>query len=437
MKIHRYKFSDVILTLVFFLVLIFSSYAIEYSSLLVCLSILCVSGVFLERGFLFLVLLMGVYLIIGFAPLSSYRGEMQSQTVWVYILFLLGLFGSILFFAPSRSYKIRRDKLIWTRRAERFFALHLVLIWLGVFYLYMVYGNILINQDERFSISPSVSYLVKSGLYSAIYIVCVKGVGSWKEVIKYILLPVVPSILIGSRGNVVIFMMAVGIYYFLIGRGVSLRAFMTAVGWAGLAFFIISGIFYLRRSGDGAFISVDELIYSYFYSDDYFSYVIAPLHVAFRETIGITNRIVTSGLSNEITSYPLLFADIYTVLPGEQVAAGRALGEMMGVIGGGGLTPGIVGGVFLDYGSGGVLLAAIVVGVVLSYLRRQSFYSSFWLVVFCLSIAQFFHLFHRGFLKPEYVLAYIIIFFYYRLTLREDSRKNENFTRSLSVTSKR
>ncbi|MDP2228897.1 MAG: hypothetical protein Q8J78_15630 [Moraxellaceae bacterium] len=412
-KVFFLKLVLATLLVIAFAASIFSS---QYDVLLISLSVVCALGLFLEKGFILLAVVLGVYLIIGFAPISLYRGEMKAETVSAYILFIFPFYLSILFLSWIRDRKVPSISLAWGGRAETIFYAHMLVVWSGTVYVYVAYGNVFLNQDGRFFINPLVGYVVKSGLYAAIYVACVRRLRSFKDFFVYVFLPIAPTILIGSRGNVVAYVMAVGLYYFLISGRVSIKGYAKSVAVIMLVFFVVTGIFYLRRSGEGAFITVDELIYSYFHDDGYVSYILAPFHVAFRETIGLANRVITVGIVNEVTSYPLFVADMVTVLPGEQVAAGRALGEMMGVIGDGGLTPGLIGGIFLDYGHAGVIFAAVMLGLVLAFLRKLSTHSHYWLIVFCVTIAQFVHLFHRGFVKPEYFLSYLIIYLYYHLT---------------------
>lgn len=75
-----------------------------------------------------------------------------------------------------------------------------------------------------------------------------------------------------------------------------------------------------------------------------------PLHIVFRETVGLSNRIITKGQRTSPNSPPLFLADLYTLFPCDERAAGEGLGQLFGTVQSGGLTPGHLGGTYINYG---------------------------------------------------------------------------------------
>ncbi|MFG6551034.1 hypothetical protein ACGYLV_18480 [Sulfitobacter sp. M21595] len=237
-----------------------------------------------------------------------------------------------------------------------------------------------------------------------------------------------PPVMIGSRGTAVIAIVA---YVIALlhknGGGVDFRTFVfknksyLMYALSGLA--IISVLFYLRRGGDSGFAAIDVIMHHYFDYDNVFVRAILPFYLGFKETIGLSTTIITDQISNTINPYPLLFADLFTVLPGENLAAGQTLSRIFGATQDGGLTPGLLGGIYIDYGSVSIFGFGII-GLLLCWMQRSVASSPYFIIIYAQVITQAIHLFHRGFFKPEYVTSIVIACFYYvlchRVILRYD-----------------
>ena len=155
-----------------------------------------------------------------------------------------------------------------------------------------------------------------------------------------------------------------------------------------------------------------------------------PLYASFRETIGLANVIVKNDYHNMETQYPLFVAELYTILPGKQPAPGQIIGGFVGKNLDGGLTPNLLGGLYMDFGVYAIFGCMIFI-IIINFFYKKAIFNEYYKILYVVSLTQFFHLFHRGFLKPEYVMAYIIIFFYFFIL----KIKDENSTHSLSVPS--
>lgn len=357
------------------------------------------------------------YLSIGLLNISSWRGYITVEVLHLYAWAIYLFFAPILVFA-----RVRRELEPIRSEGQQFtkiiIAAHIAVSLVAVAYIYVSIGNVLLNQSLRFRIPTGLEYTVKSVLPIAAII-------PFLEIKrKFILLLAVlaPAVLIGSRGTAVVATLAyvLSSIYFMGGR-FSVRDFVLEnrkyLYYMIFAVGIVVVLFYLRRSGQTELASVDVVIAHYFDYDNFFVRSILPFYLGFKETTGLTTRIVMDGVVNELNPNPLFFADLFTVLPGGNVAAGQTLARIFGASEAGGLTPGLLGGVYIDYGVGG-LVFFLVFGFCFVFIDRFMQSSPYFIVVYAQVITQFIHLFHRGFLKPEYVTAIIIAGFYFVLCYR-------------------
>lgn len=375
-------------------------------------------GLSLNSGFKFLVTILFLYMFLGLLPISTYRGVISIDTykayaTFFYVLVLSSfLFGNIfknINFAAGK----KNNRLQMNEAGLSLVNLFIIISWLATVLIYFKHGNILLNQELRFTISPFYALIAKSGLYMAFILLCTSGFGLFRsfEFNSKFLLLIMPTLLIGSRGNLVLLALAYMLFLFMSDDpGLKVKLTKKRIGVIAFAVLcMVNVVFYLRRDGSGSFISADEILLAYFFNDGWITYIVMPLHLAFRETIGITNGLIERNLFNYVLDYPLVFAELLTVLPGEQLSPGAALGQIIGVVGGGGLTPGLIGGIYLDYGLSGLILAGFLFGFLFSILALMAGKGDFWVLINVITIVQFIHFYHRGFLKVEYLMPYLII----------------------------
>ncbi|WP_394157429.1 hypothetical protein [Vibrio campbellii] len=297
-------------------------------------------------------------------------------------------------------------------------SIHLVIVYFSVLTVYVLYGNVLLNQTIRFLIPTSLEYIIKSALPVAALIPMLK----YKNKAILLILIILPAILIGSRGTAVVSILSylISDMYFKFG-GFDVYKIVNKnkkfILYSLLALFVIISGFYLRRGGNSDLSSVDVLMSYYFDYDNILIRVILPFHLGFKETIGLSNRVVVESIVNNINVHSLFFADLFTILPGERLAAGQTLGRIFGTVEGGGLTPGLVGGIYIDYKMFTPLFF-LFFGVSFYFLESKLYTSPLFILVYSQIIVQFIHLFHRGFLKPEYITSVLIAYFYYFLCHR-------------------
>lgn len=114
------------------------------------------------------------------------------------------------------------------------------------------------------------------------------------------------------------------------------------------------------------------------------------------------------------------------MLPGKRAAPGDVLSRVLYVGDyAGGITPGVIGGLYLDFGYWLVPMLFIT-SFFIYFLYRKSLNSDMYKILYVITIAQFFHIYHRGFFKPEYLFSYTIILFYiYIASLKSTSQTEE------------
>ena len=142
-----------------------------------------------------------------------------------------------------------------------------------------------------------------------------------------------------------------------------------------------------------------------------------PIYFNLRETVGLTNRIIVNNLHNTQSEIPLFFLELITFLPGKQISPGILFGNMVGKTQAGGLTPGMIGGLYLDFGYLCIIIPAFIVFIIGLLSFKAIANDNYKLIVTLLSV-QFMHLYHRGFLKLEYLFAFAILFIYISFSMR-------------------
>ena len=159
--------------------------------------------------------------------------------------------------------------------------------------------------------------------------------------------------------------------------------------------------------------------------------MILPLYLNLRETVGIANQIIIEDLKvgNVI---PMFFLELFTILPGKQMSPGITLGNLIGKSGDAGLTPGIIGGAYLDIGYLTVFVPVLLI-LFITYFYKKSFIDDNFKVIYVLSLIQFFHVYHRGFLKLEYFMSFLIIFVYLSMSGSFKLFNNEDTSHSIPI----
>ncbi len=393
---------------------VFESYEFIYAILI---SFLLICTLMVRNYLRIFIFFMTFYLSIGLLNISTWRGYTTVETIVLYAWVTYLILAPILVLS-YRQIDIPFQMAHQQRLLKLVIVGHLTIAFLTVSYVYISIGNVFSQQILRFQLPTALEYTIKSVLPIAAVLPFLRI--RWPLIWIFAIL--LPPVMIGSRGTAVI-----GIVAYVIvllhrnGGKLDLRSILknsrALLLYALASIGIISLLFHLRRMGDGAFAAVDVIIDVYFDYDNIFIRAILPFYLGFKETIGLTTKIINDQVENVINPYPLFFADLLTVLPGENLAAGQSLSRLFGATQDGGLTPGLLGGLYIDYGSASVVVYGII-GVLLSFMQRSVRSSPYFMIVYAQLLTQLIHLFHRGFIKPEYVTSILIAYFYFILCHR-------------------
>lgn len=435
-------------TNLFLFLFLFISFFIENYVLTFCLmSLILTIQVFFNKDLNFRIIscFLLIYFCIPFLNISSYRGNINYETILLYCL--SNVLVLIVLFCFSK-FKTTNIKFIYVKNNVNVYVIalfHIILAYILVAYLYIRFGNILTNQELRFYISPLIGYLIKSTIYIPLVFIVLKNQRSYFYKISFLILPLIPAFLIGSRGTVI--MVIFGLIIISLLMRLEKNNFTNNINvqyeklkkihiFSGLflSVSILYSIFYIRRMASNIYMSSSELLKKYFDISVpvVFIYMILPIYLNLRETVGIANQIITKNLN--IDNYiPMFFLELVTILPGKQPSPGILLGELIGKSGDAGLTPGIIGGLYLDFGYYSIIFPALFI-LIICWFYRRSLLNDKYKVLYALSLIQFFHIYHRGFLKIEYFISFLIVIFYLYLS-GFFTIQNESTSRPLSITS--
>lgn len=429
-----------------FLILLIASFFIQNYVLTFCLMLLVFISEYLfskDLNIKIIISFLFLYFFIPFLNISSYRGTIEFDTLIIYcssnILVLISLF----LFSKKR---IKTSSLVYIDKSPYLYVftlIHISIAYILLAYTYFKYGNVFSVQETRFIISPAVGYIIKSTIYIPLIFILLKTPKNFFYYLIFIFLPLIPAFLIGSRGTVI--MIIIGVFLLLLLMNLEKEVFSNRINksyfnikgkhlFLGSMFsvFVLYSIFYVRRAASKVYISSAELINRYFDVNisPILVYLILPLYLNLRETVGITNQIIQKDLNN--TNFvPMFFLELFTVLPGKQESPGIILGNMIGKVGDAGLTPGVLGGLYLDIGFFCVLFPMFFV-MIICYFYKKSQSNDIFKIVYVLSLVQFFHLYHRGFLKLEYFMSFLIIFIYLLIS-GSFHIKNEDTSHSIPI----
>lgn len=390
---------------------VINNYAFIYTALV---GFLVLAAVMVHNYLRIFIFYLTVYLTIGLLNISTWRGYVTVETLSLYAWSMYALVLPILVLARRRIdvpfQQARQQDLV-----KLLIICHISIVFLAVLFVYGNIGNVLIDQHLRFRIPTAMEYVIKSALPIAGVLPFLK----LKWPVLWLLALVVPPVMIGSRGTAVIGIVAYVIVMLHRGGGrLDLRTFLVRKRSSllyGLSVVgIISGLFYLRRGSHSDLAAVDVIMNHYFDYDNALIRMILPFYLGFKETIGLTTIIISDQVINTDNPYPLIYADLLTLLPGENLAAGESLSRIFGSTQDGGLTPGLLGGIYIDYGLISIGVFAIM-GLILCSMQRSIASSPYFIIIYAQVITQAIHLFHRGFLKPEYITSVLIAAFYYML----------------------
>src|SRR5690606_5650905 len=138
--------------------------------------------------------------------------------------------------------------------------LHLTLVFSVMFYILVTIGNIFVYQELRMQLSPAIGYILKSSIYISFFYFFLPRKSRVKlvNVALFVVLPIIPSIFIGSRGVAILAIMGLVLLAIIktFGKGedyyLNLRKdwkkYIPLVTYASIVVFtLLQGVYYLRR----------------------------------------------------------------------------------------------------------------------------------------------------------------------------------------------
>jgi hypothetical protein len=358
-----------------------------------------------------LVLFYFIYYLFSMIPISTYRGTISGEMNMIFITFI-----SLHWLVSTLEVKIKNKQefLVNKRYFYIISFIHVMIAYIVVIYIYSRYGFIIINQEKRVLIPTIYEYIVKSLLILPVFYAPRKLILNTKFTMVLVVTSLLPTLLIGHRGSVFIAISAYVLVYYSTHKNVIYnfhfkKKYLAIIG--GIFITILYLGFYIRRYNT-SYMSPSELIVTYFSHNNIFIQMILPLHLSLKENIGIANTILNRDIINTLTPYPAMVADFFTILPGEQISGGKIIGSYIGTQLNGGLTPSILGGILIDFDILELFIISFFIFVTLQIIYIYSKQNIRILILFSWIFLNYLHFFHRGLLKPEYLMTTLIIVFY-------------------------
>jgi len=362
-----------------------------------------------------------IYLGIGLLNISDYRGTISITTINIYFLCVIAFLLPVLILVNPRK-EIARYKYIYrkTPLLDATTTGHLLIVYAATLYIYATKGIIILNQDRRFGIPTALGYTIRSCLFIPIIYMCLHD---WRPSGRFYLLcfaAILPSFLIGSRSTGLVSIFSMIIFYFVAhhkpNATIPLSKKIKIGALAAITTYLMIGVgFYVRRIFSPDLMTGQELIREFFNDNQsFYIYLLLPFHQGFNETTALTSRIIDEGISNVFSGTILFLADFDNLLGRSNIAAAQYFGDEIGRVGDGGLTPGMIGGLYMDIQEQ-VITIFFIFGLFYAFLVKAATRNQLALCITAIFATQFMHLFHRGFVKPEYITVFLITFFYFLL----------------------
>jgi len=172
---------------------------------------------------------------------------------------------------------------------------------------------------------------------------------------------------------------------------------------------IMSGLWVLRRGGlEEGETSYGDLLSRFDVPAELGA--VAPIWMQFREGTGLFAQAVEKRMAGVTGGY-LLVSDAVTALPGKQAAGGEIVRDLFGGTGEGGLTPSILGAMYLDFGAIGIAVSLAGLGFILGLIHRLTVRTGDigLLLMYAYVLAVAVHWTHRGVFSVSYVFNFIVL----------------------------
>lgn len=352
----------------------------------------------------------GFYYLSGGLNISTYRGEVTENTMFLsfIFLFLIVLGGSAAQLGRTKvqhySYLVERD----------FIVLAFIPGTIGLL-LMAPSGFPLFNPNAFTNVSGKAYFLAEFLVVPFLLLFSNAVFHDFRRVDLLMLSGALFLLsLSGYRGWPMIAIMISVICYMDIHREKAFRyAFMSSLA----LFLILSGLSYFRRINNFDLIPAEDLLSSV--GAESLGIFVGLMHLAFRESIAIGQVLIDYSDALSVYKYEsLFFSDLLTMLPGKTYESGGVIvASMFAVDRGVGLTPGALGALIFDFGIFISMFFAFCLGFFLGrvYLKSVGDNGNLWLLLYLLLTIYILHYMHRGIPKPGYffipMFLYLIIKF--------------------------
>lgn len=365
-----------------------------------------------------IILFVLLYLCIGSANISSYRGEINQS-----FYMLLAYLASLIIIACELGAVVPPIK---TEKREFYFPQKAIAICalpgaLGVALL--IPQGIPLLQPWKFTAVSAKSIFLIETLFTPLCL-CIHNYFQKYQPLykrkKYLYLSAALTVLLalpGYRGWIIISALLITYGYLLDNGKIHLAKLGAAVG--GI-FLIMTGLAVYRRTFNTELSLASDVVQKY--DASHLGKTFALLHFSLRESIAISQRLIEGGIS---TAQSLFFSDILSMLPGKNTAGGEIVAQAYGDFSGVGLTPGAFGALSLEFGIASAYLIIFSIALFASYYikvakRSKSIVLELSALLICL---YFVHFIHRGIPKPSYIVIPLMLFFCH-IALRKTNIKH-------------
>ena len=362
-----------------------------------------------------------IYFGLGIFPFSSYR-ENIINSLWlmllsisVFVLIMGQYFGKLIARKSSDSYFFQSKENLRKTVFTVFFILSLSFTFIIIYN----YGFLLFNPSARFLVPASWSYIAELLVPLTITIFALFFAKGKSDFALYLLFVVSFLLLfsLGYRNQPMLLIIGTLMVIFfkkqrLLKKKISINnSLILSVGLT-IILFLFSILFISRQESSSELLNWNDFVEHYEVNNYQVTMPLFPLHLSAREAMGVTT--VALDRQNEIDDLlekkPFFFADLYTLLPGEQLTSGNILGMVVNRNPNVSLTPGLIGGLYLTGKIYGVCIGFFVIGFLISYFwniyRIQGVKK--YLALSIITLIYSIELINRGIFKPMYIVVLIL-----------------------------
>lgn len=355
------------------------------------------------------------YYLIGSLPISTYRRDVDPGMLFpVVYLGLLGFLGGVLLakVIPISRKVVRPNKKLYLPAVRNSIIPFYLIGLLSLALILLPNGIPLLGGITRSGlvlrtmVSPTLEVFTRLiWISAAIYIIAAYSQSHNFDNGSIFLMISTPLLLLplGYRGYIVIFSIVVLIALFHIRR-LTLPLLFAMLGLITIASYFIWIVRY-SAEGSGNISNMAE-IYHFPIDNSLLFYV----YGVFREAVSLTGDIFLAVNRGNSLGGSLFVADLLTILPGKQQSGPMMLVPLLHGSGVAGLTVGIVGGLYIDFGTAGVAIGLLVIGFLCmaSFRKMLNSMSVTSVVLYSIIMTDSLHYLNRGVFSVYYIWDVVV-----------------------------